>query len=184
MSTFPADCPGDCNFDVPEFEMDDCNPDIDEGQISQLFIAKNDAADFVDWTALSEWTTRKSNVSPDDDAIRYINIIGDLPAPETNEVEISKKRKIVINRGWVLNFRTEETSVANYNAMRTIQCGSYYKIWFESGKYLYGDNSGIANSFINWSEVIPEDYNEFKTIQGTVSWDSKIQTAKCISPLT
>lgn len=178
MSIVNPTCPTDCNYTLPEVEADICNPDVDFGQVDTIYLAARNASDLTDWTSQAEWNTRLSNNGSGADDIRFLYGKGDKPADEQAEFEISRERMIYGKKTFTINFGVEETSSVNYTFMRNLECNGNYKMWFQSGKWLYGGNTGIENVSIKVSEVIPESQDEFKVIQMTITWKYQFSPEK------
>ena len=61
MSINNPTCQDGCQVRPPAFSFNDCDPDVNYGQIDRIYIASLGANDFIDWTALAEWTARLDN---------------------------------------------------------------------------------------------------------------------------
>lgn len=183
MSQQIINCPTDCTFAVPVWSFSECNPAVLEGQITDIFVA-NIGNPLNDWTNVAEWAARVSNTDPSASAIRHLTVIGDQPAPEVQQKVISHKRTITITKKRTINIKIDDNTDINYNAMRTLECGGSFLIWYltNAGK-LYGGNSGIKAS-IDLSEVIPEATEENTLLQGTIKWDAKISPPRINAPFT
>jgi hypothetical protein len=73
----------------------------------------------------------------------------------------------------------DDTGTINYNTfMRQLECHGTYKIWYQSGKWLYGGNAGIDDVTIKANEIIAESNDEIKVIQLTFMWKSKFSPEK------
>ena len=109
------DCPTDCGGALPAVSFDDCAPAIHYGEVSKLYLANVEAADFTNVELLSEWTTRLTADGTNADAIRELTVIGDLPEAERTEITISGDRTIAGVKNFTMNFEIDETNVTNYN---------------------------------------------------------------------
>lgn len=183
MSISLINCPTDCTFPLPPFEFSECNPAVLEGQVTDIFLA-NIGNPLVNWTDVMEWASRVSNTDNTATAIRHLTVIGDVPAPELSQKTISHKRKITITKKRKLNIKIDDNTEANYQAMRYIECGGSYLMWYlTNGGKLYGGNEGIQVT-LDISEVIPESTDENVYIQGSAEWDAKISPARIPAPFT
>ena len=175
-------CSTSCESELPVVEFDICNPEVHFGQISDVFIT-NVGNPLTDENSPSEWTTRLS--LPQSDPSKIINLlgIGDKPAAEANEIEISRGRTVSGNKNHTINFRIDETSDDNYNMMRSFECSKVAKMWYKTfeGK-LYGGAEGIDAS-ISFNHVIPENASELEVLQGTLKWKAKFHPCRTDYPL-
>jgi len=182
MSIVNPVCTFGCGVIPPDFSFDDCSPDVNHGQIDRIYIASDGAAAFIDWTLLPEWTARLDNTTLDIEKIRFLNVIGDKPVAEFDQKEISRKRKIILDKTHTIAFSIDETSAINYEALREIECGGNFKLWFQAGKYLYGGNDGI-DAFITENDMIPRERKELNTFEGVATWENKFHPERCTNPL-
>ena len=159
--------------ELPVVEADFCGPDIDFGEVDRIYIG-NPGNPFTDWTSLTEWNARLDNAATGDATkIRFLNIIGDKPEPEKGEIKFSQDRTAYTTPKHVLNFKVDETGPNNYGLVQFFEDNNQTAlIWFGSGKYLYGGNSGISAN-LKLSEIIPESSEELKYIQGVANWEAK-----------
>lgn len=182
MSTNLPTCQTGCQVIPPPFSFNDCDPDINFGQIDRIYIASRGANDLIDWTSLAEWTGRLDNTTNDLQKIRFLNVIGTKPPAEGDMIDISRDRKITAEKTHTITFRADETDATNYDALREIECGGNFKVWYQAGKYLYGDNSGI-NAYIQINDDIPEDKKALNVFQGTITWLAKHHPDRITNPL-
>lgn len=175
-------CPDDCAGSLPEVSFNECAPEVYFGEISKIYVAKSDSADFSDVEDLAEWTTRLSQDSTDPDVIRELTVIAELPEPEVTEQAISSDRTIVGYRQFVINGEIDENNDVNYNFMLNLQCNLSHKIWYETADgILYGGNEGIQVT-IRAHEFIPRARTDVKKIMFVIKWKSKFSPLRCVSP--
>jgi len=138
-------CPTTCEAVLPSFKFDECNPEINNSQISKIYFKPRNAPPFADVSDPTEWAARLGNDSTEEDHdIRVLTGIGSLPKPTPAVANISLRRKRTTNRAYALTFRVDETNQANHDGMRQLQCGGDYTIWYETiGGLLFGGNEGI-----------------------------------------
>ena len=155
---------------IPKVAFSESSPVIGFGQVTDVLITELGYP-------LAELTKEyiESRIANDSDtagAIRMLTVIGDKPAPESNEIEISHFRKIRSPKTHTINFRVDENNDQNYEFVRQLEEDgiSEVLIWYRtnSGK-LYGGLNGIEAS-INIDEVIPESGDELNVLQGTLTW--------------
>lgn len=176
------ECSTSCTDALPEVEFDLCNPDVHFGQISDIFIT-NIGYPLTDETDPTEWSTRLGLAQSDPSKILQLYVIGDKPAAESNDIEISKGRKVTGNKNHTVNFRIDEVSDKNYNMMRKFECNKTVLGWYKTyGGKLYGGADGIQMS-IKMNHVIPENASELETIQGTMTWKAKFHPCRTDYPL-
>lgn len=191
-------CPEDCDVSLPELNFSDCAPEINLSQIKRIYLAKVTAASFVDWTLPDEWAERITNTDPEPitdeedpdypggptgDEIRQLVVIGDKPAPSSNVIDISGGRKYTTNKTHTLPFDIDETNDVNYEAMRMMQCGGTFKMWYETaGGKLYGGNSGITVT-VDISDILARGINEIERLTGTFTWERRFDPERTTSPI-
>jgi hypothetical protein len=182
MSINNPTCETGCLVELPPFSFNDCSPDVNFGQIDRIYFAARGANDFVDWTSLAEWTGRLDNTTDDLQKIRFLNVIGTKPAAEGDPIEISRKRKITAEKTHTVTARIDETNEENYDALRALECDGNVKMWYQAGKYLYGDNSGI-DAFIQINDEIPENNEELNVFQVSATWEAEFHPDRITNPL-
>jgi len=183
MSIYNPTCPDSCSDSVPAVLFDYCAPDVNYGQIDKLYVAAYNAASFADWTSLSEWLSRIDNTSVDIDAIRELSVMGSKPAPTRDAIEISGDRKIYSPATHTIDVKVDETNEENYEFLRTLECNSYYKIWYAAGKYLYGGYDGIIVDSFFLDDLIPENSKELNIFQGVAEWENQFHPERILNPM-
>jgi hypothetical protein len=174
-------CPTTCSGYVADVSFNECAPENHWGEVSKIYIAGADFAGFADVTSLAEWTANLSDT--DDDKIRTLIVIGELPEPETTEVPISGDRIAIGYKTFNLNFEIDETNDLNYNFLLMSECGGKYTIWYEtSDGLLYGGNDGIEAS-LRLNQVIPRERTGIVKIMGKATWKSIQSPFRCTSPM-
>jgi len=177
-------CGTNCTSPLPAFNYNLCNPEINNGQISKIFFTSI-GNPMSNWASAVEWASRLDNDSSSASSIRTLIGIGDKPAPESTEKEISLGRKIRGVKKHSINFKSDETNNDNHNAFRDMECGgANYLMWYETrdGK-LFGGNSGIEAAF-NFDRVTPESYQEIEQFIGSLTWESQFMPEVIDSPIT
>lgn len=175
-------CSTSCENDLPIVEFDECNPEINGGQISKIYIT-NIGFPLVDWTNVLEWNLRLDNSAVGADAIRTLHVIGSKPVPSADEKEISLGRKLKGSKTHIINVKVDETNDINHEFLRKMECGGTYLMWYETleGK-LFGGTEGIKSSaFLDM--VIPESGTDIITNEGKFEWKSKFTEERIVSPL-
>lgn len=183
MSTYNPTCPDDCSSLLNEVTFNECAPAVSFGQIDYVYLARREAASFVDWTSLTEWTARVSNDSVDPDAIRELRVIGSKDAPDRTPIEISGGRKVHPPATHTITFAIDEVNEDNYDFLRTLECNGYYKMWYSKGEYLYGGNDGIDIEVIMMYDEIPEDSKDLNRFRGTAEWEYQYHPERCANPM-
>lgn len=177
-------CPTDCSSNLPTQSFSLCAPDVNNGQISKVFYTTV-GNPLVDWTSAAEWDSRIENDAVGASKIRALMGVGDLPAPESEEREISLGRKVQGVRKFTLNFRVDETNLINHSAAMLLQCNTgNHLFWFETRDHLLlGGSSGIEGK-IKVDIIIPEAYTDIITYQYTFTWDAQFMPEMIESPIT
>ena len=136
---------------------------------------------FADWTSASEWNTRLA-LTTEAHAVRQLTIVGDKPAAESSEKKISHDRTIAGRKSHTINIEIDETNTINYDAMRTMECGKQYLMWYADEKYMYGGNGGIKVS-INLNHVIDKDSGNIQYLSGTAKWSDQQHPDRIVNPI-
>ena len=184
MSVFNPTCPTDCTNTLPALDFNYCAPENIFGEIQKIYIAPGDATAFIDVEDLAEWTARLSNITLGDiNIIRWMDVIASKDAPEYTELELSLDRKRLSYKTHKISFKADDVSQSNYDFMRQLECGGYFKIWYSvSGGKMFGGNDGILAS-ITADFIIPETNDELATIQGMIEWKSKFSPEMTDDPM-
>jgi hypothetical protein len=176
-------CPVSCEGVLVPVDFDLCAPEVHYGEVSKIYIAAVDAADFANIELLAEWTARLSETLVDPNAIRPLTVLGDLPVAEQTEISISGDRTIVGFKQFTLTFEIDETSSINYNFLLTSECNLTFKIWFEtSDGQMYGGNEGIIAS-LRLNLMIPRERTDIVKYMGTLKWKSVFSPLRSLSPM-
>ena len=147
MSVRNPDCPTGCNSILPQASSDLCNPTIVFGEIEKIYIAAGDVDPFTDWTDVTEWEARLSDIDVvDQNKIRTLVVIGDHAAAQSDEITISLGRKVHTPATYTINFDIDDISDLNYEFSRTTSCNTQYRIWFANKQRMFGGNDGILAS--------------------------------------
>ncbi|MCA9497132.1 MAG: hypothetical protein KC589_09375 [Nanoarchaeota archaeon] len=175
-------CSTSCSDDLPIVSFDECNPEINGGQVSKLYIT-NVGYPLTDVTDAVEWGTRLDNAGAGNDAIRTLHVVGSKPAPSGDEKEISLGRKLKGSKTHIVNFKIDETNDVNHEFLRKLECGGTFKFWYETleGK-IFGGNEGIDASFFV-DMVIPEAATDIIINEGKAEWKAKFTEERNDSPL-
>lgn len=177
-------CPDDCSAVLPQTDFSDCAPVILLSEIEKIYVGKGDTNPFADWTTANEWTTRLSQTSTEADVIRPLTVIADKPAAAPVNKDISNGRTIVIGKDHTLNVTIDDVSDANYEFMRSVECGTAtYRIWYQTkGGMLYGGNAGIEAKLL-LNNVLARGKDSIDEIAGTITWREKFHPERVISPI-
>jgi len=176
-------CPTDCAGALEAVSFNECAPEIHYGEISKVYVARADAADFVAVDVITEWTARLDDSGADADDIRTLIGIGELPVPEKTELTISGDRIIYPPKKFTLNFEVDETNDTNYEFLLNTECNLKFKFWYEtSDGMLYGGNTGIE-AIISMDAPIPKSREEIAKFMMTAKWKSANHPLRCLSPM-
>jgi hypothetical protein len=178
-------CPTGCLDDVPIISMDECNPAVDFSEIDKLYITAIGLGHngLVDWTDAAEWATRIDNTGTDLTDIRELWVSGEMPDPERNITEIDNDREVSSRMKLQQTVQVYETNTVNYDAVRYIQCGTRFLMWYSSGEYLYGGTDGIEVNIIA-SHQITKGSREANIIQLLTSWEADHNPERIDNPLS
>jgi hypothetical protein len=175
-------CPTTCTGSLPDVSFSECAPELHYGEVSKVYVARADAADFTNVDLIAEWTTRLSDTDPGADKIRTLIGIGEVPAPDMPEITISGDRTITGPKTYNLTFEVDETNDANYQLMLETQCNLKYKVWLEmSDGMLYGGNEGIELT-LKGNQPLVKSRTDVVKIIFTGKWKSTTDPLRCLSP--
>lgn len=177
-------CPSGCDSNLPGFNFDNCNPEINNGEISKIYFT-TDGNPLSDWRNELEWDSRLDNEAAGASKIRVLTVIGELPAVGDNEKAISGGRIVEGVKDFVVNFTVDETGQDNYDALRAMECNSgNMLVWFQTRDgLLFGGNDGIAAK-IKLKLAIPLSYNDIMNFPGTIKWKARFSPERITSPIT
>ena len=176
-------CPTDCAGSLGAVSFNECAPEVHYGEISKLYVARADAADFVSPDLIAEWTARLSDTEDTVDKIRTFIGMGEMPAPEKTELTISGNRTIYSPKTFNVLFEVDETNDTNYEWLLESECNLKRKFWFEtSDGMLYGGKTGIEGVF-NTDAPIPKSRKDIAKFMMSVKWESKNHPLRTISPM-
>ena len=176
-------CPTDCAGSNEAVSFNECAGEFHYGQISKLYVARADAADFVSPDIITEWTARLSDTGTGIDDIRTLIGIGELPEPEQSEIPVSGDRIIYSKKTFNLIFEVDETNDTNYEFMLATYCNVKKKVWIEmSDGMLYGGKTGIEMVF-KGSQPLLKGKTEVLKILFKGKWESYSDPLRNISPM-
>lgn len=182
MSLISITCPTGCENWLPPVSFDNCDPNVDFGEISHIYVT-GQGQFLSDWTDPTEWATRLDDATEDDETkIRTLVVKGDLPPAESTEVEISNCRTYYSPKKFTINFDVDETNITNHDFMRQIECGGLFTIWFTSGQYMYGGTRGIDVN-IQMNANIGRGCQNLNLLSGMLKWQAKHSPEKIVNPL-
>jgi len=178
-------CVSDCESEeLPVISSSVCNPTIDLSEIDHIYATQiGNPLTLV--TDLVEWTGRLDDTAGDPavpGAIRTIPVIGEYPAPETNEVNISLDRTVNGITKHTINFDVDDLSDEMYEFMRSTFCNNTWLAWFTAGSYIYGGNAGIQ-ARISMKPSISKGREEPNKLIGTVVWKTKFPPERADNPM-
>lgn len=186
-------CPTDCTTQqAPVFTINSCVDAITLylSEISKIYFCSPDPNDCTqpvakpsDWTSAPAWADVLSNT--EDDKIRYINVIGDIPEPEQQETVMSGGRIKIGNKTYTCNWDVDEINAVNYTASRKLECGYTGFFWYETrGGLLFGGPKGIKANVTKANSPHERGDTAYQKILGQIKWESKCKPEMIVSPIT
>jgi hypothetical protein len=165
---------------LPGYVFSECAPEVNAGEIEKIYLGIP-GNPFTAWTSAAEWNSRlTSNTAT---KIVALTVIAEKPRPTVNSKDISGGRKVKLDSDHVINFTIDESSQANHDAQRQLDCGGVFLMWYAtSGGLLFGGNAGIEVS-IEAGMVIPLSRNDTLTYQGSITWKAKFTEERIVSPI-
>lgn len=178
-------CPDCANLALPEVNFNECNIESYESEVSTVYLALDDpdvdccAAGAIDITTPAGI---EAAVTAGDLIVMFG--IGDVPEPEFTERVVSKRRRVIGNKRHVLNFTIDDMSDANYEALRQLECGGQFRIWFATvGGRIFGGDCGILVDVNSRPLVLDRGEDTFERGELSFSWDRKAAPERGIDPL-
>jgi hypothetical protein len=164
-------CPVDCGTPLPVHSFSDCAPEVNLSEIEWLLYTKASAPGITDIASVVEWTSRISNTSTSDNAIRQLRVTGDMPVPATQEIVISGQRRKVVDRTNTINADVDESNDTNHAGFRQLQCGGNFRIWFvtRSG-HVFGGGTGIKDVSLTVNLVLGRGEQEIQKYLLVGTW--------------
>lgn len=181
MSYKTPSCPTDCGFTLPIVDFSICSPTITFGEITHIYVASGDANPFTDVEDITEWNVRLSDTSLDDDMIRDLMVLADLPAASAEEIVISLGRKIYSPATHTINVDIDDVSQETYEFARTTSCNAQFRVWFATPSWIFGGNDGILAN-INLRPVIERGIKSINKLSGTVTWEHQFSAERHVNP--
>ena len=183
MSTINPNCPTGCDSYLVDVDFNYCDPDVQFGEIDHIYLMAQEGTNLSDWTSLSAWNARLAlDPTTDTDAIIDLNVMGDLPPAETEEIDISLGRTIQSPASFVINFDIDDVSDDNYDLMRFLECNVVLKCWFSANEVLFGGATGIEVT-VQAKYQIERGQKSVQKIVGTVKWENKFSPERTTNPM-
>lgn len=185
-------CPADCSVQqAPVFSINNCVDSIAlyESEISVIYFVGVDdddctepAAKPADWESASNWASVLSNT--DNDKIRFLNVIGDMPEPEQQITTMSGGREKVGAKTFLVNYDIDEFNDDNYTAHRQLECGFTGFFWYGTkGGLLFGGPKGVKATVVKSFSPHERGENIYQKIVGQIKWKSNCSPAMIVNPI-
>jgi len=181
MSYPTIPCPTGCQNEVPPISMDECNPEVDFCEIDKVYLCAINNP-LSDWTDASEWATRIDNSGGLPSDIREFWVSGELPEPERTSTEIDNERDVWSPMKFSITLQVYESNLTNYDAIRFLQCGGEYLMWFSCGNNMYGSTDGVEVN-IKADYIITKGAKEANYFQLVITWDAEHLPERITNPL-
>jgi hypothetical protein len=180
-------CPTDCTSNLPAFNFDECNPELNNAEIAWVyFTTDTDGNGLANAADALEWDSRLSQSASGANQIRAIRVIGEFPAVADNEKEVSGGRIQDGVKDFIIQGDIDETNQTNHDALRELECNTgNQRVWFETRDgQLYGGNDGIRKAKLKLKLVISRSYNDLILYNWTVKWKNKFTPERQASVIT
>jgi len=174
----------DCTTGIGNVVIPNCG-DVDFGQkIVKVFVARPDAANFADLTALatlSVWTT-KTGYSPSDptNGVNRIVVIGDVhnglkPATENETEEAPYGGDELVSRKHTASFDIKRWNTALITSINQLRCRDEYKVWVLTNTgWLFGGVTGFEGASIELGGLEFNGFGNGKGKSGNkITWRAK-----------
>lgn len=168
---------------------DFCSPALEQGQIEMVLIAKP-GANYPNWNdpAGVDLSGDISNTADEaTDPVRFLHVIGSMPAPTRAESTITLQRKAYGKPKYSIPIKCHDvgikevtiggtpTDVSNLDFVRDLQNnpGASYAVWLLTKNLIIGGPSGIPAT-IKLDLAIPESNEEYQTIEGNIEFEGTL----------
>ena len=187
-------CPSDCaSLSLPNYSYTACddNYTVESSEIQFLYLAAQSedvdgnpvpVAKPTDWTSASDWA---AVISDTGDNVRKIEVIGDKPATEDQEVALPGFRSKIQARTHTLNITINDMNGTNYDFFNTLStCGGSVYAWIQTnGEYLYGGGDGIRCNVQSCSYVLERGEGSTSRWDLVLEWQGLGQPPRIESPI-
>ena len=182
---FPT-CPTGCSTALdalPVFDFSECAPKINAAEIRYIYIGLP-GNPFTDIKLATEWTARLLATNVGASKLVRMTVLGDKARHSGTVKEISGGRKVTLIREHLINATVDETSVANHEAFRKMECGGItLPIWYQTaGGQVFGGNAGILVS-IDPGMVISRSSGDSIVWELALSWKARFTEEMALSPI-
>lgn len=176
-------CPNSCGAALPTWNFADCvdlAPE-EKSEIIKVWLDKlvvNGESGELEAENLPDEVTGASAGWAE--GAQELLVIGDLPAPDTNERPISGGRTKFGLKTYTLNIDVDETSDENYTAVRTLNCGQKVAFaWATRGGYIYGTAIGTV---IAANPIFERGEDAYVTYNLQIRWEAQCPPPRAEDP--
>lgn len=168
---------------LPIFSFSDCAPKINGAEIRYIYIGLP-GNPFADVTSGTEWAARLLTTNATATKLVRMTVLADKPKPGGTAKDISGGRKVVLTKDHVINATVDETSQANHDAFRKMECGgTTLPIWYQTaGGQMFGGNGGITVS-ITPDMVISRAIGDSIVWDLAITWKARFTEEMTVSPI-
>lgn len=170
LQLYTCPCPENCDVTLPSFDFADCvalapeeKSEIIKVWLDTLVIGQDGGEEPAN---LPKEVTGASVGWHE--GSQELLVIGDLPAPDSEERQISGGRTKFGDKTYVLNIDIDETSQDNYDAIRKLSCGMRVAVaWATRGGYIYGT---VAGEVIAADPIFERGEDSYMTYNVQIRW--------------
>ena len=176
-----------CNATLPQAHADSCDHNASPGEVNMVMWTRNDVGDKLSAVTSVAINARLSNTTAlpalgTAAPIRYLYVIGELPAGSTDSTDLPLGQKYYFASDNTLNFKCFDMSVENHALY--VECenlgGIQYQAWFrdEGGKFFGGIDGGKAGVSVTLTMklVIPTSKKELKHYACSMTFNGPVTT--------
>lgn len=174
---------------VPVVSFNECAEAVvqDLSEVAGVLVALPDASDptiaavtLVDESDVTEWEALFTA-----ETVAHEYVIGDLPEPEVTEKPISRGRVKKSKKLFTLNVDIDESTQANYDAMRARQDEPEFFIWFYTlGNKIFGGTTGIRVKLVKAAAPLQRGAEATETYIYQYQWEADTNPPRNTSPFT
>ena len=173
LQLYTCPCPTDCNVTMPAFKFADC-VELAPEEKSEIIKVWLDTLTTNETTGEEEPANLPREVTGAAvgwyDGAEELLVIGDLPAPDSEERQISGGRTKFGLKTYTLNIDIDETSQENYDAIRQLSCGMRVAVaWATRGGYIYGT---VVGQVIAADPIFERGDDAYMTYNIQIRWES------------
>jgi len=171
MYSTPVCAPCD-DLDFPA-TTNNCVPEQNESEIAYMFLSVPSSGDInvpaITSPNFSTPAVATTFVAPSG---AMLQVIGDLPEPESSQRVGSGRRILRDKKNFTVNFTIDDTTDENYEFLRTLECSPSVFVWFMTlGGKVYGAvDNGIPGMVSKANAPLDRGAGTYERFEVSINW--------------